>query len=397
MPGPLDGIRVLDLSTIILGPTATQIMGDMGADVIKVEPPEGDGTRQLGPMRNANMGAVYLGCNRNKRSAVLDLKRPEARDALLRLVETADVFLHAMRPQAIERLGLTYDEVAAVNPRIVYCGTYGYRASGPYGRKPAYDDMIQAGCGLAGLFERRDGQPAYVPNAVADKVSGLVVVYALSMALFHRERTGEGQAVEVPMFESMVAFTMAEHLYGRYFDPPMGGAGYPRQVSPGRRPYPTKDGYVGVLPFSDKQWKAVFELAGRPDLAEDPRFGSLTARGDNIDALYAELETMMTARTTAEWVDEFDAANVPAMPVHAVDAVLDDEHLAATGFFRPFEHETEGPMVAMDLPVHFSRSPGAIRRGAPRLGQHTAEVLREAGLGEAEIEALTASGAAVVA
>lgn len=397
MPGPLDGIRVLDLSSIILGPTATQIMGDMGADVIKVEAPEGDGTRQLGPMRSPHMGAVFLGCNRNKRSLVLDLKRPEARDALLRLAETADIFVHAMRPQAIERLGLTYGELAAANPRIVYCGTYGYRAAGPYGRKPAYDDMIQAGCGLAGLFERRDGQPAYVPNAVADKVAGLVVVYALSMALFHRERTGEGQAVEVPMFESLVAFTMAEHLYGRSFDPPMGGTGYPRQISPGRRPYRTKDGYIGVLPFSDKQWTAVFEIAGRPDMAQDARFGSLTARGENIDALYAELETMLSARSTAEWLDEFDAANVPAMPVHSLDALLEDEHLVATGFWRPFEHETEGPMTTMDLPVHFSRSPGAIVRGAPRLGQHTREVLMEAGLDEAAVEALTASGAAVAA
>ncbi len=393
--GPLAGIRVLDLTTVLLGPYAAQVLADMGADVIKVESPDGDPTRFIGPARHPGMGAVFLNVNRGKRSLALDLKQAPAREALLRLASTADVFIHAMRPQAIARLGLGYEAVAAARPDIVYCGTYGFRAAGPYGHKPAYDDMIQAASGLASLQEKVHGRPTYVPSAIADKITGLHVVYAVSMALFHRERSGEGQEIEVPMFESIVAFIMPEHVYGLTFDPPIGGMGYPRQLSPDRRPYRTRDGWIGVLPFNDGQWAAFFDVAGREDLAADPRYATIESRTDNVNALYADLAAELAKRTTAAWMDELDAASVPAMPVNAPEDLLDDPHLAATGFWRWLDHPSEGRIRAMDPPVRFSKSPGDIGRPAPRLGEHGVEILREAGIEPAGIDAMLASGALV--
>ncbi|MCP5153098.1 MAG: CoA transferase [Ectothiorhodospiraceae bacterium] len=392
MSGPLQGLRVVDATTILLGPLATQILGDMGADVIKVEAPEGDATRDVGPPPAAGMGAVFLACNRNKRSLVLDLKRAPAREAFLRLCESADVVVHNMRPRAAARLGIDHDAVAARNPRIVYCATHGFRAAGPYGDKPAYDDMIQAASGLAAL-QGAGGEPRYVTSAIADKITALTVVYAVSMALLHRERAGVGQRVEVPMYETLVAFNMVEHLYGRAYAPARGGAGYPRTLSAHRRPHRTVDGHVGVMPYSDRQWQALFEVADRPDLAADPRFATMAARLANVDVLYAELAAMLATRTTAAWLDALDAANVPAMAVASPDALLDDPHLAATGFWSDLDGGALGTLRLPGIAVAMSASPGAIRRRPPTLGEHSAEVLAEIGYSEAEIAELAASGA----
>jgi crotonobetainyl-CoA:carnitine CoA-transferase CaiB-like acyl-CoA transferase len=390
--GPLDGVRVLDLTTILLGPFATQILGDMGADVIKVESPGGDAMRDVGPPPADGMGAVFLGANRNKRSIVLDLKQQIARAALLRLAAGADVFVHNMRPQAIERLGLGYDDVVKVRTDIIYCGSYGFGASGPYGNKAAFDDMIQAASGLAAL-QNRAAAPRYVTSAVADKITGMAVVNAILMALFHRERSGRGQCVEVPMFETLVNFNMVEHLYGRVYEPPRGRTGYPRTLSPDRRPYATKDGYIGVLPYTDRQWKAFFELAERPDLAVDPRYQSMNKRLMNIDALYADVSDVLAKRTSAQWLQALDAANIPAMPVHDPDALPEDAHLVAEEFWELRNDPELGQLRFPGPSAHFSATPGEFRRLPPRLGEHSVAVLSEAGYREEEIDGMLAAGA----
>ena len=390
--GPLDGVVVLDLTTILLGPFATQILGDMGADVIKVESPGGDATRDVGPAPADGMGAVFLGTNRNKRSLVLDLKQDSGREALLRLAADADVFVHNMRPQAIERLGLGYQQLRAARADIVYCGSYGFRASGPYGHKAAFDDMIQAASGLAAL-QNRGAEPRYVTSAVVDKITGMAVANAVVSALFFRERSGEGQCVEVPMFETMVNFNMVEHLYGRVYEPARAPTGYPRTLSPDRRPYATKDGYIGVLPYTDRQWHAFFALAERPDLASDSRYQSMNKRLTNIDALYADISKVLTTRTSAQWLEALDAANIPAMPVYDTDALPEDPHLLAGDFWEMVEDSELGRLRFPGPSAEFSASPGAFRRLPPRLGEHSVQILAQAGYGEGEIDAMLSAGA----
>jgi crotonobetainyl-CoA:carnitine CoA-transferase CaiB-like acyl-CoA transferase len=393
MSGPLTGVRVVDCTTVVLGPWAAQQLGDLGADVIKVEPPEGDTTRQLGPMRNPDMGAFYLAVNRNKRSIVLDLKQEAARGVLRRLAERADVLLHNYRPQAARRLGMSYETFRAINPGIVYVGTYGFRAAGPYGDKPAYDDIIQAASGVASLQAALVGEPRYVPTIVADKTSSMTVLVAVLAALHHKARTGEGQEVEVPMFESMAAWVMVEHLFGETFQPAAETIGYKRILNPNRRPFKTKDGYLAILPYTDQNWRDFFALAGRPDLLADPRFKTLGSRLKHIEILYEELARIATTRTNAEWLAELDRRNIPGMIVNSLESLLRDPHLEATGFWQVVEHPSEGTMRLPGIPAAYSKTPGDIRRLPPRLGEHSLDILHEAGLGATEIEALLATGA----
>jgi crotonobetainyl-CoA:carnitine CoA-transferase CaiB-like acyl-CoA transferase len=389
----LTGVRVVDCTTVVLGPWAAQQLGDLGADVVKIEPPEGDTTRQLGPMRNADMGAFYLAVNRNKRSIVLDLKQEAARRVLLRLAAAADVLLHNYRPQAARRLAMSYETFRAVNPGIVYVGTYGFRAAGPYGDKPAYDDIIQAASGIASLQASLVGEPKYVPTIVADKTSSMTVLVAVLAALYHKARTGEGQQVEVPMLESMAAWVMVEHLYGETFVPPLETAGYKRVLNRYRRPFRTKDGYLAILPYTDQNWRDFFTIAGRPDLLDDPRFKTLSTRLRHIEILYEELGKIATTRTSAEWLAELDRHNIPGMIVNSLESLLRDPHLEATGFWQVVEHPTEGTLRLPGIPAAYSKTPAAIRRLPPRLGEHSVEILREAGVSAAEIDALLASGA----
>ena len=397
--GPLAGIRVLDLTNVVMGPFATHILADMGADVIKIEAPEGDVVRRLRPARNPGMGGSFLQLHRNKRGIVLDLKTERARAALRRLVAGADVFLHALRPGTIARLGFDADSVAAINPGIVYCGAYGFGAGGPYGDKPAYDDVIQAASGLAALCgEARDGAadaaPAYVPSVVCDKLAGQAIAYSILAALLQRERGGGGQAVEAPMFETAVEFLTPEHFSGAVFDPPLGRFGYPRVLSPERRPYRTRDGHACILPYSDRDWRAFFAFIGRPELADSPRYRDHAARADRVEELYRLIAAEAPKRTNAEWMAFCDGANVPFMPVMRFEELPDDPHARAVGLFETVEHPTEGRLRTVRRPVNFSGAPFRLRRHAPALGEHTREVLEEAGLDAAEAAALLPGGSA---
>ena len=396
MSGPLSGVRILDLTSVVMGPYATQILADYGADVLKVESGEGDVMRQAGPMRNPGMGHAFLSTNRNKRSMVLDLKHPGGLQAVLDLARTADVLIYNIRPAAMARLKLSYEEVLAVNPRIIYVGAFGYSQSGPYAAWPAYDDLIQARAGVPWLVEKSGaGEPRYVPSTYADRTVGLHVANAVSAALFARERTGRGQRIDVPMFESMLQTLLGEHLSGRSFVPPLPGEGYARALSPDRKPYRTRDGWVCVLVYNDKQWRNFFALIGKPSMfEEDRRFSTQTARIEHIDAVYAWLGGQMASRTTAEWLAAFAQYDIPAAPMNSLADVFADPHLAATGFFAQVDHPTEGRITSLKVPSEWSDTQPEYRHPAPTLGQHTRELLREAGYDEARIEALLASGAA---
>lgn len=392
--GALAGVRVIDLTTVLMGPFATQLLGDMGADVVKVESAQGDTVRRIGPARHAEMGSIFLQGNRSKRSLVLDLKKPAGREALLRLVKDADILVYNIRPQAMARLGLTYEEVAAVNPRIVYAGLFGYDQRGPYAARPAYDDLIQALAALPTLAHMAGAdRPRYVPLAIADRYVAAIAVGAIVAALFHCARTGRGQRVDVPMFETMAQFVLGDHMAGRTFEPPLGPPGYKRSLSPERVPYRTKDGYICVLAYNDKQWRGFFAAIGRPDLPEgDARFSDMASRTQHIDALYALVAESLAARTTAEWLAALNAADIPAMPLHTLDSLIDDPHLAAIGFIKDEQHPTEGAIRSIGVPTVWSETPAAGWRPAPRLGEHSFEVLREAGYSDAQIGRLVAEG-----
>ena len=397
MSGPLQGVKILELTSVVLGPWACQILGDMGAEVIKVEAPRGDTNRTLGAARNPNMAALYLTCNRNKRSLVLDLKQPAGHTALLKLAEKTDVLIHNNRPQVMTRLALDYADIKAVNPKIIYCGTYGYGKAGPYGAQGALDDSIQASSGIAMLNEMVLGEPRYLPTVIADKTTALSVVYAVTAALYHRERTGVGQEIEVPMFESMVHFVMAEHLWGMTFEPQIGTPGYKRLMSYHRKPYKTKDGYIAILPYLDSHWEKFCRLSGRDDLLEDARFTTLADRVRNIDDTYEETAKTMITRTTGEWLELFAETSVPTNLVNTLQELKDDPHLQAVDFWQEVDHPTEGRIRMTRFPVTFSETPTEVRQLPPRLGEHSVEILREAGLTQAEIDAMLADGTTISA
>ncbi|MBK6737964.1 MAG: CoA transferase [Haliea sp.] len=383
--GPLADVRVIDLTAMVMGPYCTQILADMGADVIKIEPPAGDSTRYISVAPEAGMSGVFVNVNRGKRSVVLDLAAEDGKHALRELVKGADVFIHSMRARAIEKLGFGYAEVAAMNPSIVYTNCYGYGRGGPDRDLTAYDDTIQADCGLASAQGLLTGETSFVGSIIADKVTGLTAVYATMMALFHRERTGEGQEVEVAMFETMAAFMLVEHANGAMFSPPLGPANYPRAVAPKRRPYRTLDGEIAALVYNDKQWNT-FIKAVQPPWNNDS-FNTLEQRARQIDTVYSLLGETFAQRTTQEWLDLLRALEIPAAPVRTLDELFDNPHLNAVDFFETVD-SPNGPVRFPGVPTWFSKTPGHVHGPTPRLGAHTQDVLAEVGLATETREAM---------
>jgi crotonobetainyl-CoA:carnitine CoA-transferase CaiB-like acyl-CoA transferase len=394
--GPLEGVRILDLTSVVVGPLCTQILADHGADVIKVESKAGDLVRVLnGKSVTPGMGAKFLHLNRNKRSIVLDLKDAKGHAALTRLIERADVMIWNNRPQAMARLKLSYEDVRRINPKIIYCGMYGFGQGGRYRDKPAYDTIIQGAGGMAALNHRASGEPRFVPMVVADKVVGMIATQMIAMALYGRTRTGEGCAIGIPMFENLVKFVMEEHLYLKTFLPSLGSTGDPRLLDPLGKPIPTKDGWICISANTNDQAFAFFDAIGRPELKTDPRFSTIPARFANVNEYFQLRMDVLKAKTTAEWLEIFDRCDVPAMPYHTLDSVIDDPHLADVGFFEEKDHPTEGRTRVMRSPNQWSTEVRREWNPAPKLGQQSVEILREIGYGDAEIDAMIAGGVTV--
>lgn len=393
--GALEGVRIVDLTSVVLGPLATQILADYGADVVKVEGMEGDHSRARGVTVHRGMASIYLAINRNKRSIAVDLKTPEGREVLERLIGDADVLVHNMRVRAIEKLGFGYERVKSLNPDIVYCAATGFDQDGPDRDKPAFDDIIQAASGLAALNEIGHGSADYAPTLVADKTAGMAVVNGVLAALFHRARTGEGQYVEVPMFETLVSFMLTEHLAGLTFVGSGRAGGYQRLLTGGRKPAPTRDGLIAILPYTGRHWTTFFTAAGRPDLVEAYAVNDRQGRSDNIPAMYRAMAEITAQRTTAEWMRICTELDIPATVIYTIEGLLEHPQLQAVGLFGTVEHASEGTIRYVKPPTKFAATPASVRSQAPVLGQHTSEVLAELGYDVAAIEALRRRGVVI--
>ena len=391
--GPLQGVRVVDLTTVMLGPFCTQILGEMGAEIIKIETPEGDVNRWTGESRSPGMSTGQLIKGRNKRSIILDLKVKKVRKVFEKLIQTADVFVHNIRPKAAKRLAIDYETIAELKPSIIYASATGFGETGPFADKPAYDDLIQGASGIASLFGKVTGTPRYVPSVMADKTTGLFLSNYISMALFHRERTGEGQKLHVPMYESFAAFVVSEHMQGQTFVPPTGPAGYTRMLTAHRKPYETKDGFICVVPYTQKHWVNFLTLTGRADLIKDPRFSNQTERTKNIDTLYEIVSDNMKSRSTNEWIIALSDADIPAGPMNSPEDLFECPHLKAVDMFPEIEHPTEGRIKHIKVPAAFSKTPGGLYHHSEKLGASTNAVLNELGFSDIEITELESLGA----
>ena len=383
--GPLKGLRILDLTTVLFGPFATQTLGDWGAEIIKVENLTGDTWRNSGQFRNRGMSGQFMAANRNKRSIALDLKHAEGKAVLRRLIPTVDALVSNIRPAGLARLGFSYEVCRELNPTIVYASAVGFGQDGPWRARPAFDEIIQAASGFASAMGT-DEEPAFVPSLIGDKICGMALTSAVTAALLHRERTGEGQMVEVPMLETLAAFNSIEMFGGMAFIPPVGPSGYKRMKA--RRPVRTKDGWLTMLPYSGENWCAFFAAVGHPECIEEFHVRDPVARARNIDRIYDRMREIAPSRTTAEWEELLLQLDVPHTAFAKLSEVMEQPHLKAVGLFQELEHPTEGRVRQARPPARFSASPAGVHRMAPKLGEHTREVLREAGYAEAEIDAL---------
>lgn len=394
-PSALSGIRILDLTTVVMGPYATSMLGDFGAEIIKVETLDGDITRHMGPQRNAGMTALTLSLHRNKRSIALDLKTDDGRTIFDRLVSESDVVITNLRPRSRETLGLTYERLSAVRPDIILCTAQAYAEASGRGDEPAYDDMVQAASGLTGLFEIIDGTPRYSPFVIADKVSGLHLVIAIMAALQRRTRAGTGQHVEVPMVDAMIAFNLVEHLSGSTFDPPVGDFGWKRVLAAERAPYPTTDGYVCILPYTDANWRDFFALTGMTELLTDPKFTNVDQRHQNMSHLHSLISKLTPTHTTEHWLNLCHSHNIPASALLDLHHVTEDSYVREQNVLDLHEHPTEGRYFTALTPIRMSESPVALQRHAPHLGEHTAELLTEVGYTDDDITRFTDAGVVI--
>jgi len=378
MPGPLHGVTVIDLTSFIFGPYATQTLGDLGAEIIKIEAPGGDKQRfGLKQAKSKNMGSTFMMLNRNKRSVVLDLKLEQDREALRALIPKAQVFIHNVRTSAMQQLGFGYDEVATINPSIVYLHLVGFGSDGPYGGRQAFDDLVQAASGGADMILDNSGESTMrmFPSYVADKVSGLHALYATLAALFHRERTGEGQFVEVPMLESYTSFLMVEHLYGASFEPTVGHAGSTPALAPDRACFRTKDGWIATMPSGREGANNFMKLGGIPDFYNSDEFVNAKTSKEKVALYNIAMRKAAATHTTEEWMALGEQHRIPIMRANTVDSVLDDPHLKAVGFFEVLSHETEGQWRSMKPPVRFSKTPASVRSNPRKPGADTETVL----------------------
>lgn len=385
---PLEGVRIIDASSILMVPYCTRLLADMGAEVIKVETINGDNTRYIGPSINNGMAAVFLNINRNKKSICVDLKTPEGRLIIYKLIKTSDVFVSNIRKAALEKIKLTHSDFEKLNPKIITANAVGFSSEGPYAGLPAFDDTIQAVSGMAAYQGAYSNQPSYTSGATADKVTGIMLGMSIIGALFNREKNGKGIELEVPMMETMVDFTLVEHLYGFNFIPPKAPPIYPRQSSPNRRPYKTKDGYVAVLPYSDEQWLRFFKLVGKEEILKDSQFSSLKSRNENIDLLYHMLSEELTKQDTNYWLKSLKQSDIPAAKVNFPEEIFEDEHLQETNFFRETQHPSEGKLLYPKFPVEFKNTDNGETLHAPNLGENTKEILVGLGYSDFEIESL---------
>ena len=388
MDGALKGIKILDLTSVGFGPYACQILGDYGAEIIKIESPDGDITRGIAPFRNNGMGHFFLNANRNKRSLVLDLKKPEAKKIFFTLAETADVLITSIRPAAMDRLGLGFKACQKVNGKLIYVALVGFGQSGPYAKRPAYDDIIQGVSGMASMQGGRNGDPTFVNASICDKICSQVAAHATLAALYSRTNSKTGQLVEVPMFESMVGFNLVEHQAGMTFNPPLGSTGYERSMAEHRKPYATLDGFVCALPYTTKHWQTFFSIMKRNEMINDLRVTDPKLRSEKIGELYELVSELVKTWKTEDLLDALNTGDIPHGEATALDDLANDPHLEKVGYFQTWDHPSEGKIKLTAPPVKFSKTPAKIDRLPPSLGEHNSEILKEIGFDDEEISAL---------